>query len=75
VLGVKKRQFLIHNKHLWVNDSRSATASEQMEEVLEEGEVSIFRDREFALLYYDLALCYQGLGQLDDAQEYLVLSI
>lgn len=66
VLEYKKRKFMekkISNKDGQSNDDSDEDYMDQ------------FIGKEFTRLYNDLALTYQGMGNLEFAQEYLVLAI
>jgi len=66
VLEYKKRKFMeqkISNKDGRSNDDSDEDYMDQ------------FIGKQFTRLYNDLALTYQGMGNLEFAQEYLVLAI
>ena len=73
VLEVRKRQFI--QKKQQAESKNKGTQGVETPALDDDDDIDQFQGKEFAKLYNDLALTYQGMEDLEYAQEYLVLAI
>lgn len=70
---MRKRQFI--QKKQQAEQKNKDTEITETPALDDEDDIDQFQGKEFAKLYNDLALTYQGMEDLEYAQEYLVLAI